>query len=82
MLHMDDRTGGRDRIRTHKASDHGPLDVGPRSREQFNRVGRLGCKSQVRDPASLREPRCVAVATRELVTVRWARRVIEISQCV
>ncbi len=82
MLYMDDRTSGRDRNRTREASDHGPLDVGSRSREQFNRVGRLGLGSQVGDHARLREPHCVAVANRRPDTVRRAGHVIEISRYV
>ncbi len=75
---MDDRTSGRDRIRTREASDYGSL-VGSRSREQLNRVDRLGCRSQVEDPTRLREPCCIAVATREPVTVCRSRCVIKIS---
>ena len=67
-----DQASGGDLNRTREASGYGPLDVGPRSREQLHRVGRLGVNDhEWETPHAQREPRCTRqspVGTRTLST--------------
>ena len=41
-MHGEIEPVGEDLDRTREASEHGPLDVGSRSREQLDRVGQVG----------------------------------------